>query len=314
MNMSMFQVTDFNLQHTLECGQAFRWKRDGDGYLGVVPRLASPFDSTQGCPERSRRTLARDSARCQEFTARSVGSSVWYVSQDGDTLFVETDPPVPPEEIVRYFSLDLNLQEIFSPLRKDPVLEPALKEFWGLRILRQDPWECLGSYIFSSFNNVKRITSLVENLSIRFGNRVGSNGTLRYTFPTAERLAPLSPRDLYPIRPGFRDKYLLETAKQVAEGKCDLKKLDAMETAEAKEALLALPGVGEKVAECILLFAYGKKDAFPIDVWVERALRRFYFRNRRRTLRNMQRFARRRFGKAAGYAQEYLYAYAREYL
>ena len=276
--MLEFAIIDFNLQHTLECGQAFRWQRHGDGYLGVI----------------------RD--------------AIWQVSQEGDTLFVETDPPVSKETIVHYFSLDTNLPATVAPLQSDPILASALKEFWGLRILRQDPWECLGSYIFSSFNNVKRITGLVENLSTRFGVPVGSNGTLRYVFPTPEKVAALTPTDLRPIRPGFRDRYLLETARKVAEGKFDLEKLREMETAEAKEALLTLPGVGEKVADCILLFAYGREEVFPIDVWIERALRKLYFHNRRRTLGKMQRFAHRRFGEAAGYAQEYLYAYARRHL
>ena len=269
------QVSDFSLRHTLECGQAFRWKRDGRGYLGVV------------------------------------GNSLWKVSQEGDTLFVESNPPVSEEEVTHYFSLTTDLKEILKPLQEDPVLSLAFREFWGLRILNQEPWECLGSYIFSSFNNVKRISSLVENLSTRFGTPIGLNGTIQYTFPTAERIASLTPRDLLPLRPGFRDRYLLETARKVAEGKFDLEKLRQMETVEAKEALLTLPGVGEKVADCILLFAYGRMEAFPIDVWVERALRKFYFHGRRRTLRRMQQFARRRFGNIAGYAQEYLYAYAR---
>ena len=276
--MITIPVRDFNLQHTLECGQAFRWRRDGERYIGVV------------------------------------GNSIWKVSQRSDILTVESGPPVSEEKVARYFSLDLNLPEIVAPFQDDPVLAPALQEFWGLRLLRQDTWECLGSYIFSSFNNVKRITSLVENLSVRFGKPVGTNGALQYTFPTAGRIASLAPSELYPIRPGFRDAYLLETARAVSEGKCDLEKLQEMETSKAKEALIGLPGVGEKVADCILLFAYGRMEVFPIDVWIERTLRKLYFKGRRRTLRKMQRFAKRRFGAAAGYAQEYLYAYARKHL
>ena len=276
--MIMIPVRDFNLQHTLECGQAFRWRRYGDGYLGVV------------------------------------GNAIWKVSRKGGTLFVESDPPVSVDEITHYFSLSLDLLKAVAPLREDSLLEAAFQEFWGLRILRQDPWECLGSYIFSSFNNVKRITGLVENLSTRFGTPVGSNGTLRYTFPTPEKVATLTSSDLHSIRPGFRGRYILETAKKVTEGKFNLKSLNQMDTARAKKMLLTLPGVGEKVADCVLLFAYGKQDAFPIDVWVERVLRKLYFHGRRRTLRKMQRFAQRRFGAAAGYAQEYLYAYSRKYL
>ena len=276
--MLIVPVSDFNLKYTLECGQAFRWQCHGDGYTGVV------------------------------------GSALWHVSQNGGSFFVETEPPVSKEEIAHYFSLDIDLQETVAPLRGDPVLETAIQEFWGLRILRQDPWECLGSYIFSSFNNVKRISLLVENLSRRFGTPVGSNGTVRHVFPKAETIASLTAQDLQSIRPGFRDRYILETARKVTEGKFSLEKLHAMETKEAKEALLTLPGVGDKVADCILLFAYERQDAFPIDIWIERALRKFYFHGRRRTLKKMQHFARRKFGSAAGYAQEYLYAYGRKYL
>jgi len=243
-----------------------------------------------------------------------VGDSIWRISQEGGSLFVETDPPVSEEKVLQYFSLSLDLSKLVEPLQEDPILRPALQEFWGLRILNQDPWECLASYIFSSFNNVPRIRCLVENLSLRFGTPVGLNGSLRYTFPTAGRLASLTPEELRPIRPGFRDRYLLETARKIAEGRFDLEKLRHMKTAEAREMLLTLPGVGEKVADCVLLFSLGKNDAFPVDVWIERALRKFYFRGRRRTLRKMQRFAQKRFGAAAGYAQEYLYAYARRHL
>ncbi|MBI4437157.1 MAG: DNA-3-methyladenine glycosylase 2 [Candidatus Omnitrophica bacterium] len=276
--MLRLHVTDFNLQHTLECGQAFRWRREEKGYVGVV------------------------------------GDSVWKVSQKDSTLTVESDPPASEEEVIHYFSLSSDLRKILTPLQGDSVLAPAIKEFWGLRILRQDPWECLASYIFSSFNNVSRISTLVENLSGCFGTPVGVNGLGQYTFPTAERLASLTPKDLRPIRPGFRDRYLLETAREVAEGKFDLEKLHRIKAEEAKKTLLTLPGVGEKVADCVLLFAYGRMDAFPIDVWVERALRKLYFHGRRRTFRKMQHFARKKFRGAAGYAQEYLYAYVRKHL
>jgi len=271
-------VSDFNLRHTLECGQAFRWKREEKGYVGVVK------------------------------------GSLWKVSQEEETLSVESDPLVSEAEVVRYFSLSSDLRETLSPLRKDPILESPLNEFWGLRILDQDPWECLISYIFSIFNNVKRISLLVESLSERFGKKVGSNKVLRYTFPSAKTLAFLTKDQLQSIHPGFRDRYLLETAKIIAQKRWDWEALRKMETAEAKKCLLTLPGVGEKVADCILLFSLGKTDAFPIDLWIERSLRKLYFHGRRKTLRKMQRFAHQRFGKAAGYAQEYLYAYARRYL
>ena len=276
--MLEFHTIDFNLQHTLECGQAFRWRRNGNGYVGVV------------------------------------GKSVWKVSQHSDVFTVESDPPVSKDEVIRYFSLSVDLQKMVLPFRDDPILDVAFREFWGLRLLRQDPWECLGSYIFSSLNNVKRISGLVENVSIRFGAPIGSNGSSHYAFPSAQAIASLTRKDLQPIRPGFRDRYLLESARSVSEGGCDLQKLNDLETGEAREALLKLPGVGQKVADCILLFAYGRTEVFPIDVWIERALRKLYFHGRHRTSRQMRRFTSRKFGSAAGYAQEYLYAYARNYL
>jgi N-glycosylase/DNA lyase len=182
-----------------------------------------------------------------------------------------------------------------------------------LRLLRQDPWECLASFILSSTKRIVQIQQIVANLCACFGEpvRVPPGCKAEYSFPTAKRLAMLKEPELRACKMGFRAPYLLGTAKMVDSGEVDLAVLHRMSVETAREKLMELPGVGRKIADCILLFGYGFQTAFPVDVWVMKALRELYFRGRRPSLKRLRTFAETHFGSNAGYAQQYLFHYMR---
>lgn len=180
-----------------------------------------------------------------------------------------------------------------------------LAPYLPLRILKQDPWEAVVGYIFSSNNNLHRIGKSVRDLSRTYGKKLAAYGGLEaYALPKPEVLCALSPDAMRLLGAGYRDKYLIETARQVAAGEVDLARCYELNYAEAKKYLMKLSGVGPKVADCILLFGYGKKDAFPVDVWIERAVKRFGEFPSRQAASD---YAMERFGEDAGYIQQLLF-------
>ena len=264
-------AADFSLRDTLESGQAFRWKSADEGYTGFLD-----------------------------------GTGL-KVAQDGDALLVTSrDPAITPESIRRYFALDLPLTRVLAAIDVDPHIHAAIQRHPGLRILRQDPWECLASFICSSFNNIARIRGMIERLCQAYGEGVGLNGVRGHAFPTPAAIAGTSERRLRELGLGFRAPYLRATARRVAEGLVPFAALRHADYRTTKEALLACDGVGEKVADCIALFGFEQYEAFPVDVWMARAMRP-YFAKRKMTPARLQAFARRHFGCYAGYAQQYLY-------
>ena len=183
----------------------------------------------------------------------------------------------------------------------------------GLRLLRQDPWECLASFILSSTKQIVQIRQIVGLLCERFGSPVVTppGDEAAFAFPSAERLAAATEAELRACKMGFRAPNLLTAARQVAARKIDLRALHFCSVEEARERLTQLPGVGPKIANCVLLFAYGFQQAFPVDVWVMKALRQLYFPKRRPSPQKLQRFVATHFGPNAGYAQQYLFHYVR---
>ena len=183
----------------------------------------------------------------------------------------------------------------------------------GLRLLRQDPWECLASFLLSSTKQIVQIQQIVGHLCERFGEEIAvpENQDRTFAFPGPERLAGVEEAKLRACKMGFRAPYLLEAARRVAEGRLDLEQVRTLPVEEARAALMDLPGVGKKIADCVLLFAYGFPSAFPIDVWVENALQTLYFPKRRATPKRLRNFAETHFGPHAGYAQQYLFHYMR---
>jgi N-glycosylase/DNA lyase len=212
-----------------------------------------------------------------------------------------------------YLRLDEPLGPILSTFPRDPAMVEAVRACRGLRILRQDPWECLASFILSSTKQVVQIRQIVELLCRRFGQNVPSPAGCRpaYSFPTPCAIAAATERSLRACKMGFRAPYLMETARQVAEGRIDLADLPGLSLAEARDRLMGLPGVGRKIADCVLLFACGFPEAFPVDVWVSRALRELYFAGRNPRPAEVLDFSERYFGEQGGYAQQYLFHYMR---
>jgi N-glycosylase/DNA lyase len=234
----------------------------------------------------------------------TIGEKPVRVQQCGDSLVVEgvTD------EVARdYFALDHPLPGICATFPADPAMTAAAEFCHGMRIVRQPAWECLATFITSS---MKQMSHAIRR---RFGTRVLLGGRELFSYPTPERLAAASEAELRECRLGFRAKTLLGSARMIASGEVDLARVAALDDAAARAELCRLPGVGEKVANCALLFGFGRLAAFPIDVWIERVLRSIYFpRKRKVTTRRLREFSASHFGAYGGYAQQYLFHHARK--
>ncbi|MEN9545940.1 MAG: hypothetical protein RLZZ356_672 [Verrucomicrobiota bacterium] len=206
------------------------------------------------------------------------------------------------------------LEPILATFPDDAPLRAAVSRCRGLRLLRQDPWECLASFICSSTKQIVQIRQIVALLSERWGHEVAapSGAVLNRAFPTAATIASAGEGALRDCKLGFRAPYVLDAARRVVEGRLDLEALALLDTPAAREALMEIHGVGRKIADCVLLFAYGRQDAFPIDVWVRRALSQLYFpRARRVSAARLEAFSESYFGPYSGYAQQYLFHYIR---
>jgi N-glycosylase/DNA lyase len=276
---------EFDLALTLDSGQTFHWEKDGPGFVGAI------------------------------------GERAVYVEQHGSVLKGrEGDPPLPtgqrsalPGVVARYFALDHPLAEICASLPNDPPMQAALGYCRGLRIMRQPLWECLATFITSSMKQVAHIRQISLALRQRFGTSLSIYGTHVYAFPAAERLAGLTEEEVRDCGLGYRAKNLLATAKRVASGGADLESWRALPDDELRAQLCGLPGIGPKVANCVMLFAYERVRAFPIDVWIERVLLQRYFpRRRTMTARQLREFSAKHFGEHGGYAQQYLFHHARK--
>jgi N-glycosylase/DNA lyase len=212
-----------------------------------------------------------------------------------------------------YFALDHPLAEIGATFPTDPAMTAAREFCAGLRIVRQPAWECLATFITSSMKQVAHIAQISHTLRRRYGRRIAWDGPELFAYPTPEAMARLSEAELRTCALGYRAKNLLGAARMIAEGEVDLAAVAGMDDAAAREELCRLPGVGEKVANCTLLFGFERVRAFPIDVWIERVLLKIYFpRKRKVTAARLRDFSATYFGEYGGYAQQYLFHYARK--
>jgi N-glycosylase/DNA lyase len=277
----------FDLDFSLCCGQVFRWKKIDGWWYGVV------------------------------------GDKVIKIRQCGCELEFEGAD----EKFVRhYFRLDDDLGQIAQCVDRDPYIHLALKQYAGLRLVRQEPWNCLVGFICSIQKNIPAIESMLLQLSAKFGEKRIFEGNTFYLFPTVECLATANESSLRECSLGFRAKYVKATAKKILDENIDLNSLKQLSYVEARKKLLECMGVGLKVADCVLLFSLDKTEAFPVDVWVKRVVLNHYSDKlapelakrlqTRQTLTNAEYlkigdFARSYFGRYAGYAQEYLYHYER---
>jgi len=236
------------------------------------------------------------------------------LSQAADVIHAETAVPQDTWDwLADYLQLEIELERILDTFPPDPPLLEAVAACRGLRLLRQDPWECLASFILSSTKQIVQIQQIVGTLCERYGEPVAVPAGVAscWRFPSAGRLASCSEAELRACKAGFRAPYLLAAARRVAGGEVDLAGLSRRPLAEARATLMSLPGVGRKIADCVLLFAGGFSRAFPMDVWVLRALRELYPRCRRLPPRRLVEFCETHFGPHGGYAQQYLFHYRR---
>ncbi|MEO8950978.1 MAG: DNA glycosylase [Chthoniobacterales bacterium] len=289
---------DFNLALTLDSGQTFHWISLGNGFAGVIDQRAVYVEQHGSV-----------------LKVREGETPALRQRPDGTRVLPGRKSRVAPLRalVAHYFALDHPLAEICASLPDDPAMQMACEFCRGLRIMRQPRWECLATFITSSMKQVAHIRQISHTLRERFGLRRSLGKVHLYSYPTSEVIADLHENDLRNCALGYRAKNLLATAQLIARGEVNLEQLAILPDDELRAALCALPGVGAKVANCVMLFAYERLRAFPIDVWVERVLRQKYF-PRRRKFRpgELQKFSAKHFGAHGGYAQQYLFHHARK--
>jgi N-glycosylase/DNA lyase len=279
LDRAVFTAVNYDLGATMSSGQAFRWRRRDGVWTGVVGGRWVRLRPGPG--------------QIEAQTAAPEGDWQW---------------------LRHYLQLDVNLTEVLAAFpQEDAALQAAVRACAGLRLLRQEPWECLASFICSSTKQISQIEQIVVLLCRRFGEAlaVPAGEEPGHSFPGYARLAEISESDLRGCKLGFRAPYLRGTAQMLAAGEVDLGRLGRLPLEEARTELMKLPGVGMKIADCVLLFAYGFAEAFPVDVWIQRALRRHYFPRRSVSPARLRRFIAGHFGPHAGYAQQYLFHYMR---
>ncbi len=265
---------DFELEKTLNCGQVFHWEKFDAGFVGAMGRKAV------------------------------------FVEQRGGELFFTG---AAAKIIARYFSLDHPLAAICASFPGDPAMTAARDFCRGLRIIRQPRWECLATFITSSMKQVAHIRQISFTLRERYGEALRVFRRDVRAYPSAERIAELTEQELRNCALGYRAGNLLATARLVASGEADLEEWEDLPDEALRTRLCQLPGVGAKVANCVMLFAYERLAAFPIDVWIERVLTQQYFPRRRKvTAQQLRVFCDQYFGEHGGYAQQYLFHHARK--
>lgn len=270
---------DFEPKHVFDCGQCFRWLREEDGsYTGVVQGRVINV-------KKENDLIIFDNTNKEDF------ENIWF----------------------DYFDLGRNYSEIKNELKvMDEYLEKATEFGKGIRILQQDGWEMLISFIISANNRIPMIQRAINNLSERYGKFIGEyRGKKYYAFPTPEELSKVSVEDIRACQTGFRDKYIKSVVDYVSENNVDVLSYRKLNTDECIKELVKFNGVGPKVADCIALFGMQKYDTFPVDVWVKRVMEEFYVEDNL-SLPKIRKFALEKFGDLAGFAQQYLFYYARE--
>lgn len=276
-NIIVKNIDHFHPKHIFECGQCFRWiKKDSQTYLGVVKNKV--------------------------MEVQLLDSSIKFINctQD-DYIYLWKN----------YFDLFVDYNEIKKFCAKDLFLEKAIHFGHGIRLLNQELEELIFSFILSANNRIPRIIRTIDLLSKRFGNKINYNNETFHSFPSIESLANASIKDIEECKAGYRSKYIIETAKLLSTKLVNLETFSSLSSENAKKELLKLPGVGNKVADCILLFSGFDKSTFPTDVWIKKTMESLYFK-KETPIRKIHEFASQYFGEYAGYAQQYLFYFARE--
>ena len=273
-NTILYNVTDFDLKQTFMCGQCFRWDSAQDGSYNGVAFGKSLKISTDG----------------KKFVLHNTIAEAYF------------------NVLVKYLHRSRDYGEIKKSLSIHPVMKNATKLGGGIRILRQDIWETTISFIISASNNIPRIKKIILSLCENFGDQLGERV---YSFPTPQQLKGVTVDALAPIRAGFRAKYIEDAVKKQISGEIDLYSLENMDTISARNELLKISGIGNKVADCILLFALGRMEVFPVDVWINNTMQGLY-PDKCNSISDVRRVGPEIFGNYCGVAQQYLFYYARE--
>ena len=278
------QIETFVPQHIFECGQCFRWNKQSDGsYTGVFK-----------------------------------GNVLNVAVENGQIVFKGICSGNIQDVVNEYFDLNRDYTKIQESLSKiDEPLKISIQYGKGIRLLNQDLWETIISFIISANNNIPRIKGIIERPSKQYGKQIKWNNQTYYTFPTPEELSKASIADLRALGLGFRDQRVYETTKIILNKQVDLEKLkQETSTKKVREILLTLPGVGPKVADCIMLFSTLKcLDVFPVDVWVRRVMNELYFKlpeENKLKREQIEKLAYEKYGDLAGIAQQYLFYWKRE--
>lgn len=270
----------FEPVHIFECGQCFRWNKEKDGsYTGVIKNSV--------------------------INVKKIGNDVEFTGVCDENI---------KQICEEYFNLQTNYEAIKEKLSNiDRYLKNSIEYGNGIRILKQDLWETLLSFIISANNNIPRIKTIIERIAKKYGNRIEYRNKMYYTFPTPEMLQNASIDDFRGLGLGFRDVRIYETVQRTLKGEIDLEKLKQEENTEVlRKKLLEIPGVGPKVADCVMLFALNRFDVFPVDVWVKRVISELYFNKKEQTPNVIHEFAEKQYGNLAGLAQQYLFYWRRE--
>ncbi len=253
-------IKNFSLYDTLFCGQCFRWEEtEKNTFAGVVAN--------------------------KKIIIKQQGDKIIFDGDDNDKI------------IFNYFDLHKDYEEIKKQFSKDETLFKALQTAPGIRVLRQEPFETLISFIISQNNNIKRISGIIKRFCEIFGNKIEDDF---YSFPSPNAIKDITQEDLKPLRSGFREKYILDAIKKVSSGEINLDDINFLSYQDSKETLMKIKGVGPKVADCVLLYGYNKLQAFPMDVWMKRAMK-VLFDNKIPPCAS----------EYAGIAQQYIFHYAR---
>ena len=265
----------FDLNYTLDCGQVFRWERDGDWWTGVL------------------------------------GEHVVRISQDEGKLIV--DSKLSPKFFVNYFRLDDDLLSIYKSIDKDLLINKAIMKYRGLRLIRQDPWECLISYMLATASNIPMIQKRINLLSYFFGQEIEEG---YFSFPEPKTLANADLSVLGKCKLGFRTERIKDTAREVCSGELDLDALSLLEYRYSRDRLMKLRGIGEKVADCVLLFGFEEMGSFPVDTHIRQIIQQYHIYNKFfqncSSLSKMGDWGREYFGPYCGYAQQYLFYQKRQ--
>ncbi|MGC8656477.1 MAG: DNA-3-methyladenine glycosylase family protein [Thermoplasmata archaeon] len=268
--MIKISAKNLNLESTLFNGQVFRWQKINEKYYGFISNKFVSIENKNGM------------------------------------LYVWSKQPISTDEIKEYFRLGDDLEKVKKSIGNDSVLSMLFEYYNSMRIIKQEPLECSISYICSIASNIRKISSVINKISQMSGYEVELDGIKNYSFPTYDELIKLTKKDFDMAGAGFRSEYILNFLKYVGENKETFYSLDKLPYEEALKTLTSIRGIGDKVANCILLFGFGKLEAFPVDRWVLRAMKKFYV-EQKMSNEKIRQFAQNKWDGNAGYIQQYLF-------